>query len=180
MRSSGHRFARALSASAAIAAAIFQDAAAARADEPAPSEGFLAGAATFVAAFTAGGAVLASADGSNAQSRTGWLLEQSGFVLAPIVSHAPGADWGRGLLFASPAAAAMVGTGALFQYDPGTILHGSLPEQRWMWGMFGVGLVSGVAGVVDVVLPGHSGTAAVRVVPVVARGEAGLTVAGTL
>ncbi len=162
----------------AVLAALLLSAPSSRAEKPDPGAGVVAGAVTFVTGFTVGGLVLAAADGSNAQSRAGWLVVESGFVAAPLAAHAVEGEWTRGLAFAAPPLVAVGGTAALFQYDPGTILHGSLPEQRWMWSMFCVGLLSGVAGVVDVAFARQRG--AVTVTPTVGSGRVGLQLGGTL
>jgi hypothetical protein len=159
----------------------------ARADDSRPDAGpaILTGAAAFVAGFVAGGVVVARADGQNTQSNIGWLTIESGFALAPLAAHAVSGEWLRGLALTAPPLAMIGGTSALFAYDPGTILHGSLEEQRVMWSFFVAGLASGVFGVIDVAIPrGHSGPAAalagLTLAPSVAPGRFGLEVAGTL
>ena len=75
---------------------------------------------------------------------------ESGFVLAPWTAHAALGQWTRGLAFAALPAATVGGAAGLFDYAPGTVLHGSLVQQRILWGLFGAGLVSSVVGVLDV------------------------------
>jgi hypothetical protein len=138
----------------------------------------LAGAATFVLAFAAGGIVVATANGSNAQSNVGWVAIESGFTLAPLASHAVMGEWARGLAFAAVPAATEGSTVALFDYDDGTIQHGSLTEQRIMWGLFTAGLFAGIAGVVDSGLSRAPGRVALG--PFMGPGATGLTLGGAL
>jgi hypothetical protein len=151
----------------------------ARATEP-PDHGaaVLAGAATFVLAFGAGAIVVATANGSNYRSNVGWVAIESGYALAPLVSHAVLGEWTRGLVFAATPAAMLGGSVALFDYDNGTIQHGSLTEQRIMWGLFTAGLFSGIVGVVDAGLA-RAGER-VAVAPLMAAGGAGLSIGGAL
>jgi hypothetical protein len=138
----------------------------------------LAGTASFVLAFAAGSIVVATANGSDRQSNVGWITIESGFVLAPLASHAVTGEWGRGLVFAATPAAMLGGSVALFDYDNGTIQHGSLTEQRIMWGLFTAGLFSGIVGVVDAGLARTS--SGVTMAPLMAAGATGLAVGGTL
>jgi hypothetical protein len=149
----------------------------ARAD-PDRGAAVLVGAATFVLAFAAGGIVVATANGSNSQSNVGWVAIESGFTLAPLASHAVMGEWTRGLAFTAAPAAMLGGTVALFDYDNGTIQHGSLTEQRIMWGMFTAGLFAGIAGVVDAGLSRGPGRVALG--PLVGPGATGLTLGGAL
>jgi len=153
----------------------------ASAAEPDGGLAFIAGTAAFVATFTVGGLLLATSNDGAAQGNAGWLTIESGFVLAPIASHALVGEWTRGLLFAAPPAAAIAGTATLFGLQPETIVSGSLPQQRVLWSLFVAGLLSGSAGVVDAVLaPARRKTKPVTVIPSVARGEVGLQVGGAL
>jgi hypothetical protein len=166
-------------------AAIFATSAAvlpasvARAAEPDRGAAVLAGAATFVLAFAAGGIVVATANGGNLQSNVGWITIESGFALAPLASHAVVGEWARGLAFTATPAAMLGGSVALFDYDNGTILHGSLTEQRIMWGLFTAGLFAGIVGVVDAGL-GRATGGSVALAPLVGHGETGLTLGGAL
>jgi hypothetical protein len=152
----------------------------ARAEEP-PDRGaaIITGAATFVLAFAAGGIIVVTANGGNLQSNVGWITIESGFALAPLASHAVLGEWTRGLAFTATPAAMLGGSVALFDYDNGTILHGSLTEQRIMWGLFTAGLFSGVVGVVDSGLA-RATDGRVMVAPLMAAGGTGLAVGGTL
>jgi hypothetical protein len=104
---------------------------------------------------------------------------ESGFALAPLSAHAVTGEWGRGVAFAAVPAAAIGGTSALFAFDPGTVAHGSLPEQRWLWAMFGVALATSTAGVVDSLFAGARARSVV-VAPAVATDRVGLVVGGAL
>ena len=140
---------------------------------------FAAGAFVMAAGFMAGSVLLATNTDDRAADNAGWLTMSGGFALAPIASHAVVGEWGRGLAFAAAPAAAMGGTAALFQLDSGTVVHGSLPEQRVLWSFFLVGLFSGTAGVVDAALA-QGRAAPVTVAPSVGAGHLGLSVGGSL
>ncbi len=166
-------------AAAAAVTALVLATSSARAAEPDAGVAVLTGAAAFVLTFAAGGILVATANGSNQQSNIGWVGIESGFVLAPLASHAVLGEWGRGLAFAATPTAMIGGTVALFDYDNGTILHGSLTEQRIMWGLFTAGLFAGIAGVVDAGLA--RAASGVGVAPLVGTGGGmGLAVGGAL
>lgn len=139
-----------------------------------------AGAAVLVAGFTAGGLLLSTSNASAAQSNAGWLTIESGFTLAPFAAHAVAGEWARGLAFSALPAAALGGTAALFQYDPGTIAHGSLPEQRWMWSFFSAALAGSTAGIVDALLAETRARSVVVVAPSVASDRVGIVLEGRL
>jgi hypothetical protein len=162
-----------------VIAALVLTASTAHADPPDRGAALVAGAAVFVAGFAVGGMLIATGNANEAQANAGWLAMESTFAVAPIVAHGAAGDWTRGLVWAAAPAAAAGGTAGLFAYDKGTIFHGSLPEQRWLWGLFGGGLAVGTAGLVDVVLEGKRGSA-VALVPSVAPGRFGLAVQGAL
>jgi hypothetical protein len=147
--------------------------------EPDPGVGLVAGTAVLLLGFTVGSTVVATADGSNTATNTGWLVMESGFVLAPWTAHAALGQWTRGLAFAAPPAATTGGTLGLFDYSPGTVLHGTLVQQRILWGLFGAGLVSSVAGMLDVVLASPR-AGSVAVAPMVGAGQVGLQFGGGL
>jgi hypothetical protein len=153
----------------------------ASADEGDSSSGWaLASAgAVDVAGFVVGGALLAQGHGDHLRDNAGWLTIESGFVLSPIAAHAVSGEWARGGLFAVVPLAALGVTVALFQQEPGTVESGTLPQQRWMWAMFGAGLFSSAVGVVDAMwAPARARKIAVR--PIVAPGQVGLQIGGTL
>jgi hypothetical protein len=135
----------------AVALALVAQASNAGADDPDPGTRLVAGAAVLLTGFAIGGTMIAAADGRNAPSSAGWIVMQSGMSLAPLSAHLLSGEWVRGLAFSAPPVVAEGGTVALFAADPGTILHGSLPEQRILWGCFVVGLASSLAGIVDAV-----------------------------
>ena len=137
------------------------------------------GTATLLVGFTVGATVTATANGSNIPTNTGWLIMESGFTLAPWTAHAMQGQWTRGLAFAALPAATVGGTVGLFEYEPGTVLHGTLVQQRILWGLFGAGLVSSVIGVLDVTLA-HPHAGPIALAPIVAPGRIGLEMGGAL
>jgi hypothetical protein len=141
--------------------------------------GLVTGAAVLLLGFTVGSTMVATAAGANGQTNTGWLLIESGFTVAPFAAHAALGQWSRGLAFAAPPTAALGGTAALFDDSPGTVLHGSLPEQRVMWGLFGLGLVSSIVGVIDVAFAAPK-VGPVALAPAFGPGAEGLALGGEL
>jgi hypothetical protein len=170
---------RALLSSLAFAASMLV-AVPSRAAPPDPALAVLAGAATMVAGFTAGGVLLGTSNASASQDNAGWLTMETGFVLAPIVSHGMVSEWTRGLAYAVAPIAGEVATAELFYVTPVAVEHGTLPAQRVMWTLFGIGLFSAAAGVVDTALAGERARTAVRVVPTVGRGGVGIEIGGAL
>lgn len=173
-----------LSLGAAAAAAALLAAPPARAEGPDPVVAVLVGGATIFAGFAVGGTLIAAGgdqgaqnDASNAKSQAGWYLVEGGFALAPLTSHAVMGEWGRGALFASVPTVTTLATIPVFVEKPAAVQHGSLEEQRVMWGLFCGGLAAAVVGVVDAAFaPAQS----VRVAPMLGTGQAGLMVGGTL
>jgi hypothetical protein len=163
----------------ALASALLLLPAASRAEAPDPGAAIVIGASVFIIGFTAGGLLVATANARNEQDNAGWLTMQSGFALAPLAAHAAVGEGWRGLAFSAPPVAAIGCTEALFQHDPGTLLHGSLPEQRILWAAFTFGLLSGTAGLVDA---GFAAARAAKValLPVVGPGHVGLALGGVL
>jgi hypothetical protein len=147
--------------------------------EPDPGVGLVAGTAVLLLGFTVGSTMVATADGSNIATNSGWLVMESGFVVAPWTAHAALGQWARGLAFAALPAATTGGTVGLFDYAPGTVLHGTLVQQRILWGLFGTGLVSSVVGMLDVTLA-RPRAGSVAVAPMVGAGQVGLQVGGGL
>jgi hypothetical protein len=139
----------------------------------------VAGTAVLLLGFTVGSTMAATADGSNIGTNAGWLVMESGFVLAPWTAHAALGQWTRGLAFAALPAATEGGTVGLFDYSPGTVLHGTLVQQRILWGLFGTGLVSSVVGMLDVTFASRRASS-VAVAPMVGAGQVGLQVGGGL
>jgi hypothetical protein len=106
---------------------------------------------------------------------------QTGFVLAPLVAHAPASEWNRGLAFAAAPVACEVASAELFYVTPVAVEHGTLPAQRAMWVLFGVGLFGAAAGVVDSVFaPARARAAGLRVTPTIGRDGATLAIGGPL
>jgi hypothetical protein len=163
----------------AVVGAALCTASTSRADPPDPTIALVVGAGVLVASFAVGATVLASAEGDNGPSNTGWMIMQSGFALAPLAAHGVVGTWGRGLAFSAVPVATAAGTLGLFEAEPGTILHGSLPQQRFLWGLYGVGLAASVVGVVDATLT-IPRIGPVAIAPAIAPGHVGLEVGGSL
>jgi hypothetical protein len=160
---------------ALTAASLF--ASPARADGPDPVVAFALGAATVLAGFAVGGTFIASNQGDAAKAAAGWFMIEGGFSAAPFVSHAAVGEWARGAVWAALPTATTLATIPVFSIDGAAVEHGTLPEQRVMWGLFCGGLAASMAGVVDTVFsPGR----AVHVAPVVGAGGVGVTVGGAL
>ncbi len=154
---------------------------AACADEDGEKSGWaLAGAGALdVAGFVAGSLLLARAHGNHLADNAGWLTIESGLTLAPLAAHGVSGEWGRGALFAAAPLATLAVTTGLFQAVPGTVEGGTLPQQRWMWAMFGGGLFTSAVGVVDALwAPGRARKITLR--PAVGSGQVGLQIGGTL
>jgi len=147
--------------------------------EPDPGVGLVAGTAVLLLGFTVGSTVVATADGSDTATNTGWLMMESSFVLAPWTAHAALGQWTRGLAFAALPAATTGGTIGLLDEAPGTVLHGTLLQQRVLWGLFGAGLASSVVGMLDVAFASPR-AGSVAVAPMVGAGQVGLQVGGGL
>jgi hypothetical protein len=169
------RFPCLIGLSAALSLAPFP----ARAKPPDAASAFVAGASVFLVGFAAGGVLIGTADSSAVQQNAGWLTIAAGFALAPATGHALAGEWTRGLLFAAPPTAAWVGTLAAFESNPGTIDHGSIEEQRVIWSLFGIGLLSTVAGLIDTALAGER-RETVAVGPMFGSGQLGLRLGATL
>jgi hypothetical protein len=162
---------------AAVLAAAFLGAPPARADGPDPAVAFAAGAATILAGFVVGGTFIAMDQGDAAKAEAGWFAIEGGFSLAPLVSHALVGEWARGAVFAAVPTATTLATIPVFELNDAGVEHGTLPQQRVMWGLFCGGLAVSTAGVIDTVFaPGR----AVHVVPVLGAGNAGFDVGGAL
>ena len=155
----------------------------ARADEGGATSGWaLASAGAIdVTGFVVGGTLLARGGGDHLSDNAGWLTIESGFVLSPLVAHGIAGEWGRGALFAVVPLATLAVTTALFQDEPDTVESGTLPQQRWMWAMFGAGLFTSAVGVVDALwAPARARARPIAVRPVLARDHVGLQIGGTL
>jgi hypothetical protein len=161
------------------ASMIFLAPRAARAQTPDPAAAFFTGALVFVGGFTAGGLLLATSNANSTQDNAGWLAMDAGFIVAPLASHALVGEGLRGLIFAAPPAAMTAGTAVLMDVDSGVIAHGSLPEQRVLWSLFGAGLFSGAVGVVDATFA-RDRSISLIVAPGVGAGRLGLELWGIL
>ncbi|HEY3816000.1 MAG TPA: hypothetical protein VGL81_02460 [Polyangiaceae bacterium] len=168
---------RSLAFPAALTAVLLA-APSARADEPDPAVGFALGAATILAGFIVGGTLVTTNQGNGPMAEAGWFAIEGGFSLAPLVSHAAVGEWARGAVFASLPTATTLGTIPVFAADgSGVVEHGTLPQQRVMWGLFTGGLAGSMAGVIDTVF---STGRALHVAPVLGVGSAGVVVGGAL
>jgi hypothetical protein len=178
-----------LGAAAAVAALVCPTVAYADEAGPpgaAPDTGLavLVGGAAIFLGFAVGGTLIATSvdqgtpsDASNAKTQAGWYAVESGFALAPLASHAIVGEWGRGAIFASIPTATTLATIPVFVEKPGAVQHGSLEEQRVMWGFFCGGLVAAVVGVVDSTFaPDRT----LRIAPMLGRNDAGIVVGGAL
>jgi hypothetical protein len=163
-----------------IAFALLLAPAPAHAETPDTALAFFTGAATTVAGFAVGGLLLGTSNDRNQTNNAGWLTMQGGFALAPLFAHAAVGEWGRGALFAAAPAAMWAGSAGLMEYAPNVVGHGTLEQQRVLWGFFGVAFFSSAVGVVDATFAGSRAAERVRVAPVATRGGAGLSVAGVL
>jgi hypothetical protein len=171
-----------------LALALLALPASSRADPADGALALLAGSATTVAGFAAGGVLLGTSGDRNAPNNAGWLAIQTGFALAPFTAHAVVGEWGRGALFASVPAAMWGGSAGMMSYAPDIVSGGTLEQQRILWGFFGVGFVSAIVGVVDATFAGRrwkagAGAASspgVRLAPLATAGGAGLALGGTL
>jgi hypothetical protein len=150
-----------------------------RAEEPEPVVAFLTGASVLFAGFAVGAVVLAAGGGGDAANNAGWMTTEAGFVLAPVASHVVVGEWQRALAFGATPAATMGGTGVLLAMHPSAIAHGELAEQRVLWSLFGLGLLSSAVGVVDSAL-WHTRHTTVTAAPIVGSDQFGLELRGTL
>jgi hypothetical protein len=162
------------SASLAVALAV---AAPARADDPDPAVAIAVGAATIFVGFAVGGTLIAVTGDDAAKNEAGWFLIESGFALAPLTSHAVVGEWGRGAAFAAVPTATTLGTIPVFLLNPASVDHGTLPEQRVMWGLFCTGLAASMAGVIDTAF---SPARRLHIAPVLGAGNAGVVFGGDL
>jgi len=161
----------------AVLTAAFLVAPPARADGPDPAIAFAVGAATVLASFAVGGTFIATNPGSPARTEAGWYVMQGGLSLAPLTSHAVVGEWARGAVFTSIPAATTLATVPVFAINEAGVEHGTLPQQRIIWGLFVASLAGSMAGVIDAVFsPGR----ALRVTPVLGVGNAGVAVGGAL
>ena len=151
----------------------------ARADEPDTTLALVAGAATNLVGMMVGSTVIATGNGGNGVVNAGWLTICGSFTLSPIVAHGVVGEWGRGLLFAGVPAAMTGGTVALFQIEPGTVNHGTLGQQRIMWGFVGAAFLASAAGIVDATLAAKRARP-LTIAPVVGTGRVGVEIGGAL
>jgi hypothetical protein len=117
----------------------------------------IVGAATAFTGFAIGGTLMGVTGDNSAANMAGWLTMESGFALAPFTAHAVVGQWWRGVAFSALPTATTLGTVPVFLYNEGAVVHGSLPQQRWMYGLMVGGILSSGVGVVDAVLaPGRA------------------------
>jgi hypothetical protein len=167
-------------ASSGLALATLLAAAPARAEPPDTGLAIFTGSATALAGFAAGGLLLGTSGDRTGPNNAGWLTIQAGFALAPLAAHGVVGEWGRGALFAAAPAAMGAGSVGLMGYAPNVVAHGTLEQQRVLWGFFGVGFFSSAVGVVDAVFADRRALGGVHVVPAAIAGGAGLSVEGSL
>jgi hypothetical protein len=172
-------------ASCAIAAAAMLAAPAVRAAEPDKPDAVWAGvvgAATAFAGFAIGGTIMGVTGDNSPVAMAGWLTMESGFALAPFTAHAVVGEWWRGVAFAALPTATTLSTIPVFAYNEGAVVHGSLPQQRWMYVLLCTGILSSGVGVVDAVLAPirRRGRPALQVAPAVGAGNYGFVVGGAL
>ncbi len=165
---------------AGIAFALLLAPVPAHAEPPDTALALFTGAATTVAGFAAGALLLGTSNDRNLANNAGWLTMQGGFALAPLCAHAVVGEWSRGALFATAPAAMWGGSVALMEYAPNVVGHGTLEEQRVLWGFFGVAFFSSAVGIVDATFAGSRAAERVRVAPMATRGGAGLSLEGLL
>ena len=144
-----------------------------------PALSLVAAAGIDALGFVVGSTLLATSHGDDLQNNAGWLTIQSGFVLAPLVAHGVQGQWGRGVLFAAVPASALAGSATVFAIDPGAVERGTLPQQRWIWALFGVGLFGSVWGALDALRVG-SAKRTIALQPSVGMGQVGVQIGGTL
>jgi hypothetical protein len=149
----------------------------ARADAPDPAVAVALGAATLLAGFVVGGTLTAMSPGSAGRTEAGWFAIESGFSMAPLLSHGLVEEWARGAVLAAIPTATTLATVPVFLTNDASVEHGTLPQQRVMWGLFCAGFAAALAGVIDTVFaPGRS----VHLAPVLGAGQAGLMMGGAL
>jgi hypothetical protein len=149
----------------------------ARADGPDPVVAVAVGAATVLAGFAVGGTLMAASPGSAGRTEAGWFAIESGFAIAPLVSHGLVDEWGRGAVFAAIPTGTTLATLPVFLVNDASVEHGTLPQQRVMWGLFCAGLAASTAGIIDTAFAtGRS----LRIAPALGAGNVGLMVGGAL
>jgi hypothetical protein len=156
----------------------------AHAETSEPSLAFVAGASVFLAGFAVGAVIVATSASDSSQTNAGWLTMQSAFALAPFTSHALSGEWTRAGLFTAIPAACLAGSATLIAAHPTTIVGGELEDQRVIWSLFGVGLLSSLVGVVDSALADkrsrESARRSVAFTPIVGARHVGLGLGGVL
>lgn len=157
---------------------------ASHAETSTPSLAFVAGASLFLAGFAVGGVLVATSRSDNGQTDAGWLTMQTAFALAPLTSHALSEEWTRAGLFAAIPFACLAGSATLIAAHPMTIQDGELEDQRVIWSLFGVGLLSAVVGVVDSAFAdkrsGASGRRSLALTPILGPGHVGVGLGAAL
>lgn len=124
-----------------------------------------------------GGTLAATQRGSASGTEAGWFAIESGFTVAPLVAHGLVNEWVRGAVFAAVPTATTLATVPVFVATPASVEHGTLTQQRIMWGLFCGGLAASMAGVIDTAF---APARALQVAPILGNGSAGLVIGGTL
>jgi hypothetical protein len=146
-------------------------------NKPDPVLAGVVGAATAFVGFAIGGTIMGVVGDNSPPAMAGWLAMEGGFALAPFTAHAVVGEWGRGLAFSALPLATTVGTVPVFLYNEAAVVHGTLPQQRWMYVFICADILASSIGVVDAVLAPRR---AVHIAPMVGGGNYGLLVGGFL
>ena len=102
-------------------------------EEPKVAWALVAGSATALVPFAAGGAIFAGTDDS-AKRRDAVVGMLSGLALAPIVSHLVVKEWARAGIFGAIPVACVVGIAVLLELRPSSTLFGQ-PGDRLSFGL---------------------------------------------
>jgi hypothetical protein len=95
------------------------------------------------------GATITSSSHEIETNNAGVITLQSGFLVAPMVSHAIVGEWGRGAIFSILPALSSAGMAALLASTPTAVTHTTLETQRYFYLLVTGSVVGGTIGVVD-------------------------------
>jgi hypothetical protein len=137
----------------------------------------IVGSATAFVGFAVGATIMGQTGDNSPVAMAGWLTMEGGLALAPLTAHAVVGEWGRGLAFSALPMATTLGTIPIFLYNEGAVVHGTLPQQRWMYIFVCTDILASSIGVVDAVFAPKR---ALHIAPMVGRGEYGLVLGGAL
>jgi hypothetical protein len=151
-----------------------------RPDEPSVTSAFVTGAAIAGISLGLGGAVAVGAD-SDTGKAAGIYGVQAGLVMAPLAAHAMLGEYKRGVLFAVPPFAAMLGMAAVLQTRPHTVSGGPAAYQYAFTSAMTLSILSSIFGVSDVLsFHDRNGAASVAVLPEVGQERIGIRIGGRL